>query len=54
MKKESINQKSCEIVPQKRFVKPQVLGEALRAASVRMCCGMGSKATCSINRSRIS
>lgn len=53
MKKEFMNQKSSEIIPKKRFVKPQVLGEALRDASTHMCCGMGSKSTCSINRSRI-
>lgn len=54
MKKEFMNQKSGEIIPKKRFVKPQILGEALRDASVRVCCGMGSKSTCNINRSRIS
>lgn len=54
MKKEFMNQKSGEIIPKKRFVKPQVLGEALRDASVRMCCGMGSKSTCDAFRSRIS
>lgn len=54
MKKEAMNHKNPGVVPKKRFVKPQLLGEALRDASVRVCCGMGSKATCSINRSRIS
>lgn len=54
MKKEAIAAKEREVFLKKRFVKPLVLGEALRTASAHMCCGMGTKATCSINRSRIS
>lgn len=46
----------CEQKTKKIYVKPQMLAQAVSYSStaIKVCCGLGSTSTCSINRSRIS
>ena len=38
----------------KKYTRPAVVKSEKRVAAAKVCCGMGSTATCSINRARIS
>lgn len=47
---------NIEMKVKKAYVKPQMIAQAVCCSSttIKVCCGMGSTSTCSINRSRIS